>query len=58
MMNFAAEVEVALSGTGTIPKAEYERWIRGDLCTRARVYIHLVSRAALQVSRAVSQTRQ
>jgi hypothetical protein len=37
-MNLSDEVEVALSGTGTIPRAEYERWIRGDLRTRARVY--------------------
>ena len=38
MMNFSAEVEVAISGTGRIPRAEYERWSRGDLHTRARVY--------------------
>lgn len=38
MMSLSAEVENALSGTGTIPRAEYERWIRGDLRTRARVY--------------------
>ena len=38
MMNLSDEVEVALSGTGSIPRAKYERWIRGDLRTRARVY--------------------
>src|SRR5206468_4762157 len=38
MVNFSAEVEVAISGTGRIPRAEYERWVRGDLRTRARVY--------------------
>jgi len=32
------EVEEALAGTGTIPKADYERWAQGDLPTRARVY--------------------
>jgi len=37
-MNLSNEVEVALSGTDPIPRAEYERWIRGDLRTRARVY--------------------
>jgi hypothetical protein len=36
VMNLSAEVEVALAGTGTIPRTEYERWIRGDLGTRAR----------------------
>src|SRR4030095_7965116 len=29
---------VALAGTATIPMTDYERWIRGDLRTRARVY--------------------
>ena len=43
MMNVSAEVEVALSGTGTIPRADYERWSRGDLSTRARVYALTVS---------------
>jgi len=38
MMNLSDEVEAALSGTGSIPRAEYERWILGDLRTRARVY--------------------
>src|SRR5438445_11370886 len=38
MMNLSAEVEVALSETGTIQRADYERWIRCDLRTRARVY--------------------
>jgi hypothetical protein len=38
MMNLSAEVEVALAGTATIPMTDYERWIRGDLRTRARVY--------------------
>jgi hypothetical protein len=38
MINLSAEVEVALAGTATIPRTEYERWIRGDLRTRARVY--------------------
>src|SRR5258706_9605171 len=38
MMNFSTEVEGAISGTGTIPRTEYERWTRGDLRTRARVY--------------------
>jgi hypothetical protein len=37
-MDLSPEVESALSGTGTIPRAIYERWIRGDLRTRARVY--------------------
>ena len=37
-MNLSDEVEVALSGTGTVARREYERWIRGDLRTRARVY--------------------
>jgi hypothetical protein len=37
-MNLSAEVEVALAGVVTIPKTDYERWIRGDLRTRARVY--------------------
>ena len=38
MMDLSNEVEVALSSTGMIPRAEYERWLRGDLRTRARVY--------------------
>lgn len=38
MMTLSDEVDVALSGTGTIPRTEYQRWIRGDLHTRARVY--------------------
>ena len=38
MMNLRAEVELALAGTATIPRADYESWIRGDLHTRARVY--------------------
>jgi hypothetical protein len=37
-MNLSREVEVALSATGPIPKAEYERWVCGDLPTQARVY--------------------
>ena len=37
-MDLSAEVEVALSGSGTIPRADYQRWIRGNLRTRARVY--------------------
>ena len=38
-MDLSAEVESAISGTGTISKADYVRWIRqGDLATRARVY--------------------
>ena len=43
MMNLSDEVEVALSGTGTIARAEYQRWIRGDLRTRARVYAFTAS---------------
>src|SRR4030095_6570058 len=38
MMNLSTEVEAALAGTATIPRTEYERWSRGDLSTRARVY--------------------
>jgi hypothetical protein len=37
-MDFSAEVEAALSGAQAVPKADYDRWIRGDLATRARVY--------------------
>ena len=37
-MNLSAEVEAALAGAATIPRTDYERWTRGDLHTRARVY--------------------
>ena len=38
-MDLSAEVESAISGTGTVPKADYVRWTsQGDLGTRARVY--------------------
>jgi len=38
MSNLTDEVDAALSGAGTISRAAYERWILGDLRTRARVY--------------------
>ena len=37
-MNFSTEVEVAISGMGPISRSQYDRCIRGDLSTRARVY--------------------
>jgi len=37
-MNFSTEVEVVISGTGPISRSQYDRWILGDLSTRARVY--------------------
>jgi len=37
-MNLSAEVEAAMAGVATIPRTDYERWTRGDLHTRARVY--------------------
>jgi hypothetical protein len=37
-MNLADEVETVLADTGVIPRTEYQRWICGDLRTRARVY--------------------
>lgn len=43
MTNLTAEVEVALAGTATIPRTEYEGWIRGDHRTRARVYAHALA---------------
>jgi hypothetical protein len=43
MTDLSGEVEAALSGTDTIPKAAYERWIRGDLRTRARAYAFTAS---------------
>jgi len=38
MTNLRTEVEVALTGSNIVPRVQYQRWIRSDLATRARVY--------------------